>query len=173
MQNPLARVGEAPLQIMLKIQAGRRALKCLWKAEQNIYVRLCSLSLEKGELLVSQHDWGFFTCSLLISFMPFFFFLPSLDLLGNMVHMFIILPVKATPAFTSHTSTLQCFPSVQRFARRNFKPFHNFQRWQLDHCLPAASCSENKLPFPLLSLIPIPRNFRMLCVILQSSVPPG
>lgn len=96
---------------------------------------------------------------------PFFSFsfFPSLDLPGNMVHMFILLPRKATPAFTLHTSTLPCFPNVQRFVRRNFKVFHNFQSWQLDHCLPSASYSENKLPFPLLSLIPIPRNFRMFC----------
>lgn len=90
-----------------------------------------------------------------------------------MVHMFILLPGKAMPAFTLHSSTLPCFPNVQRFVRRNFKPFHNFQSWQLDRCLPSASCRENKLPFPLLSLIPIPRNFRMFCVLLQSFFPPG
>lgn len=126
---------------------------------------------------MSHHDWGFFTYSLLISFIPFIFFFsfppPSLDLPGNMVHMFILLPRKATPALTLHTFTLPCFPNLQRFVRRNFKPFHNFQSWQLDHCLLSTSCSENKLPFPLLSLKPIPRNFQMFCVLLQSFVPLG
>lgn len=123
--------------------------------------------MEKGEreLLVSHHDWVFFTYSLLISFIPFFFFFfsPSLDLPGNMVHMFILLPGKATPAFKLHTSALPCFTNVQRFVRKDFKAFYNFQSWQLDDCLPSASCNENKLPFPLLSLIPIPRNFRIFC----------
>lgn len=158
-------VGEAPLQIMLKIQAGRKALRCLWKPEQNIYVRLCGPSLEKEELLVSQLGCFFspvpsWSHSCPISLIIWSICLLSLQWKFHQHSHRTLLP-------------LQCFPNVQQFARRNFKPFHSFQRWELDHCLPTASCSQNKLSFPLLSLKPIPRNFQTLCVILQSSIPPG